>query len=74
MFCGAWLTVSTIPTEQKIIDAKGTITHEYSLIKGFAATAGEKVYESMQLWTESNGATIEEDQNVQINGGKNNRS
>lgn len=68
------LTLSTPTTEQKIIDAKGTITHEYTLIKGFAATAGEKVYESMQVWTESIGATIEEDQNVQVNGGNNNRA
>lgn len=36
--------------------------------------AGEKVYESMQVWTESVGASIEEDQNVQVNGGNNNRA
>lgn len=68
-----WLADSSRPsTEQKIIDAKGTITHEYSLIKGFAATAGEKVYESMQVWVQSNGASVEEDQSVQVSGGAHN--
>ncbi|CAN8103500.1 unnamed protein product [Discula destructiva] len=58
--------------KQKIIDAKGTITHEYTLLKGFAATAGEKVYESLQVFAQDIGANVEEDLNVQVNGGTNN--
>lgn len=38
----------------------------FSFPRGFAATAGEKVYDSLQTWTQSNGATIEEDQVVKI--------
>ncbi|KAK7746633.1 hypothetical protein SLS53_001818 [Cytospora paraplurivora] len=53
--------------KQKIKDAHGYITHEYSIIKGFAASAGVKVYEDLQLWAQSTGATVEEDQEVHIN-------
>ncbi|PSR85619.1 hypothetical protein BD289DRAFT_368332 [Coniella lustricola] len=54
--------------KQMVKDAKGQITHEYSIIKGFAATAGAKVFEGMQVYVQSDGATVEEDQNVQTNG------
>ncbi|POS71515.1 hypothetical protein DHEL01_v210086 [Diaporthe helianthi] len=50
----------------QIADAKGVITHEYTLIKAFAATAGEKVYESLQVWAQSTGAIVEEDQVVTL--------
>ncbi|KAI3393892.1 hypothetical protein diail_3495 [Diaporthe ilicicola] len=52
--------------KKQITDAKGVITHEYTLIKGFAATAGEKVYESLQVWAQDSGASVEEDQVVTI--------
>ncbi|KUI67318.1 hypothetical protein VM1G_03293 [Cytospora mali] len=55
--------------KQKIIDAKGFITHEYTLIKGFAASAGEKVYEDLQVWAQSSGASVEEDKVATINKG-----
>ncbi|KAJ4416690.1 hypothetical protein N0V82_006599 [Gnomoniopsis sp. IMI 355080] len=55
--------------KQKILDAKGSITHEYRLLKGFAATAGEKIFESLQVTGQSNGFTVEEDQTFKINSG-----
>ncbi|ROV97691.1 hypothetical protein VMCG_07439 [Cytospora schulzeri] len=53
--------------KQKIIDAKGFITHEYTLIKGFAASAGEGVFQDLQIWAQSSGATVEEDKVANIN-------
>ncbi|KAH6656474.1 hypothetical protein BKA67DRAFT_654813 [Truncatella angustata] len=51
----------------EIKKAGGVITHEYNLIKGFAAKAPQKVIESMSVWTTSEyHATIEDDQPVQI--------
>ncbi|CAK7198413.1 hypothetical protein SEUCBS139899_001074 [Sporothrix eucalyptigena] len=44
--------------------AGGVITHEYNLIKGFAATAGEKVLESVQTMGSKYQALIEEDKVV----------
>ncbi|KAG6360572.1 hypothetical protein INS49_011634 [Diaporthe citri] len=52
--------------KKQIADAKGVITHEYTIIKAFAATAGEKVYESLQVWAQDTGAIVEEDQVVSI--------
>lgn len=34
--------------------------------RAFAATAGEKVYESLQVWAQGSGATVEEDKVVSI--------
>ncbi|KAF3766252.1 hypothetical protein M406DRAFT_322293 [Cryphonectria parasitica EP155] len=53
---------------QVIKDAKGQITHEYDLINGFAATAGEKVFDSMFTWVQSNGGAIEEDKTYSTQG------
>lgn len=39
-----------------------------SLSRGFAATAGEKVFESLQVYAQSNGASVEEDQEVNADG------
>lgn len=36
--------------------------------RGFAATAGEKVFESLQVFAQSNGAAVEEDQIVNADG------
>ncbi|KAK0704930.1 hypothetical protein B0H67DRAFT_603917 [Lasiosphaeris hirsuta] len=44
--------------------AGGIITHEYQLIKGFAAKTGEKVLESVSAWGKDYNALIEEDQVV----------
>ncbi|ETS79209.1 hypothetical protein PFICI_09062 [Pestalotiopsis fici W106-1] len=51
----------------EIRKAGGTITHEYNLIKAFAAKAPQKVIESMSVWTTSEyHAIVEEDQTVTI--------
>ncbi|KAF2085794.1 hypothetical protein K490DRAFT_67391 [Saccharata proteae CBS 121410] len=47
-----------------IVNAGGMITHEYKLIKGFAATAPAKVLESVQVWGAEYNALIEEDMEV----------
>ncbi|PQE22816.1 ase inhibitor propeptide protein [Rutstroemia sp. NJR-2017a BBW] len=44
--------------------AGGVITHEYKLIKGFAATAPVKVLETVQTWGNEYNAFIEDDQIV----------
>lgn len=36
--------------------------------RGFAATAGEKVFENMQVYAQSNNAKVEEDEIVNANG------
>ncbi|KAI1078536.1 hypothetical protein F5B20DRAFT_204908 [Whalleya microplaca] len=46
--------------------AGGVITHEYKLIKGFAAKAPQKVIDEVTVWTAEFLATIEEDQIVEI--------
>jgi len=48
--------------------AGGMITHEYKLIKGFAAKSPAKVLESIQIWGNDYHAVIEEDQMVSISG------
>ncbi|PSS22885.1 hypothetical protein M430DRAFT_116508 [Amorphotheca resinae ATCC 22711] len=48
--------------------AGGIITHEYKLIKGFAAEAPAKVLETVQAWGSDYHAVIEEDQMVSISG------
>ncbi|KAK0740293.1 hypothetical protein B0T18DRAFT_440034 [Schizothecium vesticola] len=45
-----------------IRQAGGQITHEYTLIRGFAAKCGEKVLETVTEWGTKYNALIEEDQ------------
>ncbi|TGO66619.1 hypothetical protein BOTNAR_0057g00020 [Botryotinia narcissicola] len=47
--------------------AGGTITHEYNLIKGFAAKAPAQVLVTVQAWGNNYHAVIEEDQVVNAN-------
>ncbi|KAI9803518.1 MAG: hypothetical protein M1825_001861 [Sarcosagium campestre] len=62
-------------TPQSVIDqamdavraAKGRITHEYKLIKGFAASAPRSVFEQIQTLGENWGATVEEDNLIRTN-------
>ncbi|KAE8449275.1 hypothetical protein EG329_008442 [Mollisiaceae sp. DMI_Dod_QoI] len=53
-----------------IKEAGGMITHEYKLIKGFAAKAPAKVLDTVQTWGNDFHAVIEEDQMVTIVGGE----
>ncbi|KAI6093013.1 hypothetical protein F4821DRAFT_253757 [Hypoxylon rubiginosum] len=46
--------------------AGGVITHEYQLIKGFAAKAPQKILETVSAWSAEFHAVIEEDQMVEI--------
>ncbi|KAI1293335.1 hypothetical protein F5Y03DRAFT_400002 [Xylaria venustula] len=46
--------------------AGGTITHEYKLLKGFAAKAPQKIIESVTAWSSEYHAVMEEDQVVEI--------
>ena len=48
--------------------AGGIITHQYKLIKGFAAKAPAKVLETVQTWGNDYHAVIEEDQMVSVVG------
>ncbi|CAK7216826.1 hypothetical protein SBRCBS47491_002960 [Sporothrix bragantina] len=59
-------TPDWVLTEAKdaIVAAGGLITHEYNLIKGFAATAGEKVLESVQVMGSKYQALVEDDKVV----------
>ncbi|KAH8593650.1 hypothetical protein B0O99DRAFT_626738 [Bisporella sp. PMI_857] len=50
-----------------IKEAGGMITHEYKIIKGFAAKAPPKILESVQVWGNDYHALIEEDAMVSIN-------
>ncbi|TDZ23015.1 Uncharacterized protein C8034_v001252 [Colletotrichum sidae] len=47
---------------EAIVAANGKITHDYSLIRGFAAITGAKVLESVQTF--SDGLKIDDDQQV----------
>ncbi|KAI0001549.1 hypothetical protein F4779DRAFT_622399 [Xylariaceae sp. FL0662B] len=56
----------------QIRTAGGVITHQYKLIKGFAAKAPQKAIDEVTAWTAEFLATIEEDQIVEVltsNGG-----
>ncbi|KAN0110343.1 hypothetical protein V8E51_006730 [Hyaloscypha variabilis] len=53
-----------------IVAAGGVITHEYKLIKGFAAKASAKVLDTVQTMGNDYHAVIEEDQMVSIVGGR----
>ncbi|KAI2611755.1 uncharacterized protein GGS25DRAFT_520067 [Hypoxylon fragiforme] len=46
--------------------AGGMITHEYKLIKAFAANAPQKIIETVTAWSAEYQGTIEEDQTVRI--------
>ncbi|KAI8630695.1 hypothetical protein F5Y19DRAFT_473810 [Xylariaceae sp. FL1651] len=46
--------------------AGGMITHEYKLLKGFAAKAPQKIIESVTTWSAEYNAIVEEDQIVEI--------
>ncbi|TGO82944.1 hypothetical protein BPOR_0729g00020 [Botrytis porri] len=50
-----------------IKNSGGTITHEYNLIKGFAAKAPAQVLVTVQAWGNDYHAVIEEDQVVNAN-------
>lgn len=50
-----------------IVAAGGVITHEYNLIKGFAATAGDKVLATVKTMGSQYQALIEEDKVVSAN-------
>ncbi|KAJ4415399.1 hypothetical protein N0V85_002737 [Neurospora sp. IMI 360204] len=52
--------------KQRIVDAGGVITHEYTFIKGFSAKVGEKTLESVSASSENYG-TIEVDKVVNTN-------
>ncbi|KAI2615082.1 hypothetical protein GGR54DRAFT_308136 [Hypoxylon sp. NC1633] len=52
--------------------AGGIITHEYQLIKGFAAKAPQKIIEAVSAWSAEFNVVIEEDQVVQISNSKEN--
>ncbi|KAI9689454.1 MAG: hypothetical protein M1822_010105 [Bathelium mastoideum] len=47
-----------------IEQAGGLVTHEFKLIKGFAASAPAEILESVQAWGTEHEARIEEDQTV----------
>ncbi|KAK2624349.1 hypothetical protein QTJ16_006299 [Diplocarpon rosae] len=48
--------------------AGGIITHQYSLIRGFAANAPAKILETIQSLNAEYHATIELDQIISVNG------
>ncbi|KAK5658604.1 hypothetical protein OQA88_1997 [Cercophora sp. LCS_1] len=50
--------------KKAIKDGGGMITHEYQLIKGFAAKMGEKVLDTVSAWGKEYNALVEEDQVV----------
>ncbi|KAI1506155.1 hypothetical protein F5X99DRAFT_125826 [Biscogniauxia marginata] len=50
----------------EIRGAGGMITHEYKLLRGFAAKAPQKILESVSAWGVEFNAVIEEDQVVEI--------
>ncbi|KAI1438589.1 hypothetical protein GGR50DRAFT_369525 [Xylaria sp. CBS 124048] len=51
---------------EDIRNAGGVITHEYKLLKGFAAKAPQKILEAVTAWSSEYHAVIEEDQIVKI--------
>ncbi|KAK6825835.1 hypothetical protein PG990_002842 [Apiospora arundinis] len=52
--------------KDEITNAGGVITHSYTLFKGFAAKAPQKIIESVHAWSTEFNAVIEEDQEVKI--------
>ncbi|TLD28180.1 hypothetical protein PspLS_03186 [Pyricularia sp. CBS 133598] len=51
-----------------ITESGGVITHSYDIIKGFAATVGEKILETVSTLDNQYKATVEEDQVLSISG------
>ncbi|KAL5118810.1 hypothetical protein ACEQ8H_003313 [Pleosporales sp. CAS-2024a] len=47
--------------KKAIIDAKGTITHEYNIIKGFACTGPASIFEFVSTMNADHQPEIEED-------------
>ncbi|KAH7411905.1 hypothetical protein DE146DRAFT_258090 [Phaeosphaeria sp. MPI-PUGE-AT-0046c] len=47
--------------KQAIIDAKGTITHEYNIIKGFACTGPASIFEFVSTMNSDHKPEIEDD-------------
>ncbi|KAF2033521.1 hypothetical protein EK21DRAFT_58431 [Setomelanomma holmii] len=47
--------------KQAIIAAKGTITHEYNIIKGFACTGPASIFEKVSTMNADHKPEIEED-------------
>ncbi|EON69662.1 hypothetical protein W97_08914 [Coniosporium apollinis CBS 100218] len=50
--------------KKAIVEAGGIITHEYNIIKGFAAKAPAKVLESIRTWGAEYNALVEVDQEM----------
>ncbi|KAK3943564.1 hypothetical protein QBC46DRAFT_351441 [Diplogelasinospora grovesii] len=50
--------------KKAIEDGGGMVTHEYQLIKGFAAKVGEKVLDTVAAWGKEYNCLVEEDQVV----------
>ncbi|TLS24798.1 hypothetical protein PpBr36_08076 [Pyricularia pennisetigena] len=51
-----------------ITESGGVITHNYDIIKGFAATVGEKILQTVSTMDSQYKATVEEDQVLSITG------
>ncbi|KAL2265349.1 hypothetical protein VTJ83DRAFT_6449 [Remersonia thermophila] len=54
--------------KKAVIDAGGIITHEYTLIRGFAAKVGEKVLQTVSAWGKEYQVLIEMDEEVHAMG------
>ncbi|GAB1313367.1 Inhibitor I9 domain-containing protein [Madurella fahalii] len=52
--------------KKTIVDAGGSITHEYKIFKGFAATVGAKILETVSVMGQEYQVLVEEDQGVHI--------
>lgn len=52
----------SVPNAVKVPD----LLTMHAVLRGLAATAGEKVFESLQVWAQGSGATVEEDKVVSI--------
>ncbi|KAK4153889.1 hypothetical protein C8A00DRAFT_33362 [Chaetomidium leptoderma] len=55
--------------KKAVVDAGGIVTHEYTLIKGFAAKVGAKVLDTVSAWGQEYQVLVEEDQEVHQMGG-----
>jgi hypothetical protein len=51
-----------------LVPQGGVVTHEYKIIKGFAATAPASIISSIQAMSEKYIAMVEDDTVVSING------
>ncbi|KAL1840517.1 hypothetical protein VTJ49DRAFT_338 [Mycothermus thermophilus] len=55
--------------KKAVVEAGGIITHEYKLIKGFAAKVGETVLQSVSALGKEYQVLVEEDEEVHAMGG-----